>query len=595
MRLVSSAFDQEVAGSTSRDRLEANLWRDGRLLVGGLSVLSFSIGWDASRLVQGQASLSFADPDGSLAPWSLTDPLGPGGSRLQLTWVSGLSGTRVPLGWWRIRSADPHESWRLVSTSSPTTSTGAVVRVNLHPNPRGTSAFGWVVGQGGGSPTGASVTVSPPFAGGPATGYRATVTGAAATYLEARTANTVAQGIPVTAGQTLTVSVWGVLSYTSPVTAFIQWINAAGGLISSAGLPVGTQTAGAWVKYERTVTAPPLAVTASLLIRATQSPVPAGGQLTLTAAASDAGVWFDGSTRAAGTVNAWTGTPNASTSTQAPIVVSTTQSVQRVAGGGSVDVAADEETATAILNRLDAEVVVAPMCVAEVRRLLAEIVAVSVEPGVVDGPVPAALVYGEQRMDAVADLLGALMATFRMGADGSFQIVPIAGVGPVWTVAGGTDGVLVSLVRSFSDDGVFNAAVSTGETADGQPLIGRAYVANGPLRWGGPYGKVPVFHQAVAQTALGVYADAQTVLSSRLTAGEVDLSVTCLAHPAIQPNDRVTILAPTTAGDASVVGRVVSMSLRSAGAVPAKSMELVVRVSADALEAIASRVRAARA
>lgn len=385
MRVISDDLDAEVAGTTARDVIEVNAWRGGELVAPGLGVTSWSVSWDAGRAVQGQATVTVADPEGSLAPWGMGDALAPGGSRLQVTWVSGTSGIRVPLGWWRIRSADPYEQWRIY--------------------------------------------------------------------------------------------------------------QAAGG------------------------------------------------------------------------------------------------SVRRIPGGGSVTLQADEETSTIELSRLDAETVRASTVLAEVRRLLVDICPVVVHDGVTDAAAPTSLVYGDSRMDAVTDLLTRRSATYRMGPDRALEVVPAAGVGPVWTLAGGDDGVLVDVVRAMSDESVYNGAISSGETADGLPLVGRAYVTGGPLAWGGPYGRVPIFHQAAAKTRAGVEADARTLLANRQASGEIDLAVTCLTHPGLQLHDLVTVLAPTTAGDEPIVGRVVGMSMRSAGPVPAKAMSLTVRVSAQALEAIAARVR----
>jgi hypothetical protein len=304
------------------------------------------------------------------------------------------------------------------------------------------------------------------------------------------------------------------------------------------------------------------------------------------------GPYFDGRTPdTAETIYNWTGAADASTSTMAPKAVTYARQVLRLPGGGHVEVAADEETATVVLSRMDAEVVTQPTVVAEVTRLLRDICAVRVLPGVVDRAVPPALVYNDSRIDAVDDLLAVLRCTHRMGGDGSLEIVPNAGVGPVWTLAGGDEGVLVELSRALSDEAVYNGVTSTNETPEGVPLVGRAFITAGPLAWGGPYGKVPVFHKSPSTTAAGVQADAVTMLAGRQTSGEVDLDVTCLAHPGLQPHDRVTILAPTTAGDAPITGRVMAMSLRSADTTPAKSMGLVVRVGGDDLEAIAARVR----
>lgn len=387
MRVVSEDLDAEVSGTTTGDRLEVHAFRDGLVVAENLDVSVWSFNWDADRQVQGQASFTIADPDGMLAPWSLADPLGPGGSRLQVTYIFGASGTRVPLGQWRIRSVDPVEQWR--------------------------------------------------------------------TY--------------------------------------------------------------------------------------------------------DAG-----------------------------------SEVLRVSGGGSVQVDADEETSTIQLARLDAETVKTATVLAEVRRLLEDICPVVVFAGVTDRAMPAGYIYDESRIDHVEDLLGLVNATHRMGADGSLEVVPLTGVGPVWTIAGGESGVMVTVSRSLSDDGVYNGVIARGESAAGQPLVGRSVILSGPLAWGGPFGRVPMFHQSVATSQAGVESDAESTLARHRASGEADLQVECLTHPGIQPNDVVVVLASTAVGEQALSGRVVSMRMGAAtsdaGTTPSKRMNLTVRVPADALEAVARKV-----
>jgi len=205
------------------------------------------------------------------------------------------------------------------------------------------------------------------------------------------------------------------------------------------------------------------------------------------------------------------------------------------------------------------------------------------------------------RTDAIGDLLDMLSAASRVGGDGSLQVVPRTGagpivggsVGPVWTVQGGDTGALISCDRELNDTGVYNAATSRNATTDGaSPLVGRAYLQSGPLAYGGPFGKVPIFHQAIATTQDGVNSDAQSYLATTAAAGMVDLAVSCLAHPALQVHDVVTILAPTVAGDQPLTGRVVAKSWQSAeGGIPSKRMSLTVRVTTETLEAIADRAR----
>lgn len=390
MRVVSADLDAEVAGSSQGDTLQVSAWRGGQLLAANLPVSAWSLSWDASRQVQGQATLTIVDPDGRFAPWSLSDPAGPGGTLLSITWVSGISGIRVPLGTWRVRKSKPAEAW----------------------------------------------------------------------------------------------------------------------------LVYGTQ----------------------------QSPI-------------------------------------------------------RVSGGASVTVQADEEiTATASMCRLDAEAVTAgATSYAEITRLLRDYGAVdtSAAPAAVTIQ-PSYQAYPEDRMAAIQDLLDMAYATYRVGPDSSLQVIPVAGVGPVWTIQGGESGALVQLERELSDAGTYNGVTSKGTDAAGNALVGRAYIHSGPLAWGGPFGKVVAFHQAVGQTQAAVDADAATVLAQQQTSGTVDLAITCLAHPGVQPHDLVTVVAPTVAGDASLVGRVVAMAWSSAqsdaGTTPGKVMSLTVRVSTEALAAVASQV-----
>lgn len=260
-----------------------------------------------------------------------------------------------------------------------------------------------------------------------------------------------------------------------------------------------------------------------------------------------------------------------------------------VSGGGSVSLRAEEDTCTAVLSRLDAEQPTAATCLGEVTRLMRPVSAVTVAAGVGDRAVPRGLVYAESRMDEIEDHLDRVGAVHRMAPDGSMEVIPATGGAPVWTIAGGEYGASISTTRALSDEGVYNLAVASGEDYEGRPIIGRYLVTTGPLAATGPFGRVPIFHQSPAQTQTGVDQDAETLLRNRQAGGEVDLDVVCLTHPGIQPHDTVTVIAATTVGETPLTGRVVGMSL-SGGATPAKAMSLRVRVTAEALEAIAGKV-----
>jgi hypothetical protein len=387
-----AALNDEVASSSVLDRLEVNAWYDGNLVAQHLGVSSWSIDWDDTRQVQGQGTFEFSDPDGLLSPWGLDDPLGVGGARLMVTWISGTSGLEVPLGWFRNRKSDPTDTWR------------------VQPN---------------------------------------------------------ADGVPV---------------------------------------------------------------------------------------------WVPG-------------------------------------GGGRVVVNADELSCIpADLDRLDAEPVVEATCLAEVTRLLEDVLPVVVDPAVTDRDIPVGLVYGESRMDAVEDHLDRCSARWRMGPGGELDVVPAGGLEVDWTVQGGSEGVLIGLDRSMSDAGLYNAAISTATPEGGDDtsqLVGRAYLTDGPLAWGPstPFGRVPMFHQSPAKTQPGVDSDASTLLENRELSGEVELAVECLFHPGVQINDRVTLAPPSLTGEHEIKGRVTKMSVGGTGSVIRKSMTLTVAVTVPDLELLASKAR----
>jgi hypothetical protein len=381
MRVVDEQLDADVAGSSSGDRIEVNAWRGTNLLASGLLVKSFQIGWDASRQVQAQASFVFADPENTLSPRRLDDALAPFGSQLQVTWISGNTGIRVPFGWYRIGPAvDPDESW--------------IIRK-----------------------------------------------------------------------------------------------NAAG------------------------------------------------------------------------------------------------EDVLRPTGGSMITVPANDLTQIAVDARLDAEPKPdGATCLEEVERLLEDICPVTVDSSVVDKTTPSTLVYAEERMDAVEDHLTRVRAVARMSGDAEFEVIPDTGLDPVWEIAGGENGVLIRAASSLSSEGVFNSVVSNSTNSTNEQIVGRAYQGSGPLQWGGPFGKIPIFHQSIATTQEGVNADAESILEDRIHVGQVPLTVECLMHPGLQLHDRVTLQIPGSLD--SIVGSVRSMTAAGADGLVSKRTTLTVLVDGDAFDAL---------
>lgn len=268
-----------------------------------------------------------------------------------------------------------------------------------------------------------------------------------------------------------------------------------------------------------------------------------------------------------------------------------------VSGGATIPVQADDLTTIAVADRLlAAESPQAGATVlSEVRRLLTGIVPVTVAAGVTDRAVATTTVYERERMDAVEDLLGMISCTHRMTGDGQLEVHPAQPGAPVWEIAGGDEGVMISVRRSQSSSTLYNGAVSEGADPDGRQLIGRALELSGPLRWEGPHWRRPIFHSAtgILTTQAMVDADARSILAGQLRGRTVDLQVTCLPHPGLQPGDAVSVSVPTVTGEAmSLVGVVRTISLRgsSAGVSP---MTMTVECAYGDVQAVAAAIRRA--
>lgn len=401
MRTLTEDQMTALSGSTNGGSLVVHAWYDGAVVAESLPVETWSLSWDRSRQVQGQVSITVRDPEGTLAPWSVDDPLGVGGARLQCIYQVGGSVDPIDVGWYRITGSDPVESWRVIRVQD------------------------------------------------------SSVTGdSEAAFFGER----------------------------------LEWVS----------------------------------------------------------------------------------------------------------GGASVPVQADDLTRQAVIDRLLApqSPAAGATAVGEIRRLLDGTMTVIVADGVVDREVSASLVYERERMDVVEDLLTTMGCWHRMTGDGQLEVYPEARTEPVWQIAGGDDGVLISVQRSQRLDNMFNGAISEGGES-GLPIIGRAFESAGPLRWEGPHGRYPSFNASTGllKTQAAVDADARSRLWSQIRQRSVLLSVTCLPHPALQVGDWVTVANPTTSGDpVPLVGVVRSIALRGSAASGVSPMSLAVECSFEDVQAVRGAV-----
>ncbi|WNM69466.1 minor tail protein [Arthrobacter phage Ruchi] len=262
-----------------------------------------------------------------------------------------------------------------------------------------------------------------------------------------------------------------------------------------------------------------------------------------------------------------------------------------VSGGAVVPLTAEDLTVRLALDEFlapEQPVGAAPTVLGEIARIVGDTVPLDVAADVEDVRVPLDLTYEGAKIDAVMDLAGRAGASVRMGGDGELQVY-VKNRAPVWEVAGGDDGALINIDRKQKTDTLANVGVVRGERKDkdetGQeitvPLLGVAQVLDGPLRVGGPHGRIPRrLDSSLMNTQGAVNAAAKTLITNYLSGLTIDLEVTCLPNPALQVGDWVTVTQPLVDGQLMPLGgEVVGMALRSSGGAVG-NMTLTVRASA---------------
>ncbi|AYN57809.1 tail protein [Arthrobacter phage Eileen] len=112
MLLIDEVSRAALDGSRPADKVIAWAWYDGALAWDEpLSINSWSRSdtGDGKQKVQRQFQLTIADPDGSLSPWLFHDPLGVGGTILQIIYQIG-GAESLNIGWFRVEGNTPEQS-----------------------------------------------------------------------------------------------------------------------------------------------------------------------------------------------------------------------------------------------------------------------------------------------------------------------------------------------------------------------------------------------------------------------------------------------------------------------------------------------------
>lgn len=184
---------------------------------------------------------------------------------------------------------------------------------------------------------------------------------------------------------------------------------------------------------------------------------------------------------------------------------------------------------------------------AECRRILQGVVPWRAPAGVADKTLTAnAVTYSEDRAAALTDLLD--LVGCEPHADPLGVITAALKVPPltsVYTIPRGAGGQLISMQRKLSRTGMHNGVIAQGTAFTGAPLRGFAVEQTGPLRWGGPFGKVPAYVDAPLATS---QADINAAASAALTAERrtrwQEIGVQIVTNYSLQSGDVITVPTP---------------------------------------------------
>lgn len=115
---------------------------------------------------------------------------------------------------------------------------------------------------------------------------------------------------------------------------------------------------------------------------------------------------------------------------------------------------------------------------------------------------------------------------------------------PVYTVNSGPNGVLTSLSRTITREGIYNAVIAEGEAADNRPPVRSVAFDNGPTSptfWDGSFGKVPVRYSSPMLTTTAQASSAAVALLSQRVGVPYSISFGSVPNPALEVLDPILL------------------------------------------------------
>lgn len=161
------------------------------------------------------------------------------------------------------------------------------------------------------------------------------------------------------------------------------------------------------------------------------------------------------------------------------------------------------------------------------------------------------LIVEEDRFKFLNDLVTSLGKIWYWDYRGFLVIEdPPDPANPVWEVNTGEGGILISMAREITSDGLYNAVVVTGEALDtAAPPRAVAYDnnPNSYTYWEGPFGKVPRFYNSEFITTTEQAQNTANALLREKLGAPYNVDFQSIVNPALEPYDPITIRMITRA------------------------------------------------
>lgn len=218
----------------------------------------------------------------------------------------------------------------------------------------------------------------------------------------------------------------------------------------------------------------------------------------------------------------------------------------RITVGSRVDLALKDRMVEVQRDRFTG--LASPTSLASVWSEVALLVGLPVTRTLPDAAITRSVVYEEDRVSAVCDLLSILGGEPFMEWDGTLSARSITAGSPVAALTIGEQGTIIKVGSALSADGVYNGIIIRGETDGQSPILTELWINEGPLAAtarGGertPFHRVPRFYSSpFIATQAQAQAAAPALLEQFSQARASSLQVQCIIDPRRQVGDVVTI------------------------------------------------------